>query len=158
MPIVDSGSVGALSGAEKAAIADSWKAVYSNYEEAGKAILIKFFTSNAGVQDFFPKFKGLDSADQLSKSAAVRWHAERIINAVNDAVVALDDPEKLSLKLKALSKKHAQEFNVDPQYFKVLAVNILEGVSSANGGLGDEAQAAWEKFLSQVSILLKSQY
>ncbi|CAM9651423.1 globin-1-like [Lampetra fluviatilis] len=158
MPIVDSGSVGALSAAEKAIIADSWKVVYADYEAAGKAILIKFFTSNAGVQDFFPKFKGLDSADQLSKSAAVRWHAERIINAVNDAVVALDDPEKLSLKLKALSKKHAQEFNVDPQYFKVLSANVLEQVAAANGGLSAEAQGAWEKLLSIISILLKSQY
>ncbi|XP_032826117.1 globin-like [Petromyzon marinus] len=158
MPIVDSGSVGALSASEKAAVAGSWKAVYANYEAAGKAVLIKFFTSNPGVQDFFPKFKGLDSADKLSKSPAVRWHAERIINAVNDSVVALDDPEKQSLKLKALSQKHAYEFHVDSQYFKVLSATILEQVDDANGGLSAEGKSGWEKLLSSICIHLKSAY
>ncbi|CAM9744373.1 unnamed protein product [Lampetra planeri] len=74
MPIVDSGSVGAISAAEKSLIVSAWAPVYAKYEEAGVDILA-----------FFPKFKGLDSADKLKKSPAVRWHAERIINAVNDA-------------------------------------------------------------------------
>ncbi|XP_078461312.1 globin-like [Lampetra fluviatilis] len=153
MPIVDSGSVGELSAAEKSLVVSAWAPVYAKYEEAGVDILVKFFSDNPGVQDFFPKFKGLDSADQLKKSPAVRWHAERIINAVNDAVVALDEPAKLSLKLKGLSKKHAQELNVDPQYFKVLAGVISDAVVKSG-----DAKDAVDKFLSQVVILLKFAY
>ncbi|XP_061405047.1 globin-1-like [Lethenteron reissneri] len=153
MPIVDSGSVGAISAAEKSLIVSAWAPVYAKYEEAGVDILVKFFAANPEAQAFFPKFKGLDSADKLKKSPAVRWHAERIINAVNDAVVALDDPAKQSMQLKALSQKHAQELNVDPNYFKVLAGVISDAVAK-----GGDAKAAVDKFLSQVVILLKSAY
>ncbi|NVH43675.1 globin-1 [Petromyzon marinus] len=150
MPIVDSGSVPALTAAEKATIRTAWAPVYAKYQSTGVDILIKFFTSNPAAQAFFPKFQGLTSADQLKKSMDVRWHAERIINAVNDAVVAMDDTEKMSLKLRELSGKHAKSFQVDPQYFKVLAAVIVDTVLPGDAGL--------EKLMSMICILLRSSY
>ncbi|XP_032826347.1 globin-2 [Petromyzon marinus] len=150
MPIVDTGSVAPLSAAEKTKIRSAWAPVYSNYETSGVDILVKFFTSTPAAQEFFPKFKGLTTADQLKKSADVRWHAERIINAVNDAVVSMDDTEKMSMKLRDLSGKHAKSFQVDPQYFKVLAAVIADTVAAGDAG--------FEKLMSMICILLRSAY
>nr|prf hemoglobin [Lampetra fluviatilis] len=146
-PIVDSGSPAVLSAAEKTKIRSAWAPVYSNYETSGVDILVKFFTSTPAAQEFFPKFKGMTSADELKKSADVRWHAERIINAVNDAVASMDDTEKMSMK--DLSGKHAKSFQVDPQYFKVLAV-IADTVAAGDAG--------FEKLSMCIILMLRSAY
>nr|P21198.2 RecName: Full=Globin-2; AltName: Full=Hemoglobin II [Mordacia mordax] len=150
MPIVDSGSVSPLSDAEKNKIRAAWDIVYKNYEKNGVDILVKFFTGTPAAQAFFPKFKGLTTADALKKSSDVRWHAERIINAVNDAVKSMDDTEKMSMKLQELSVKHAQSFYVDRQYFKVLAGIIADTTAPGDAG--------FEKLMSMICILLSSAY
>nr|P21199.2 RecName: Full=Globin-3; AltName: Full=Hemoglobin III [Mordacia mordax] len=150
MPIVDSGSVSPLTAADKTKILAAWDLVYKNYEKNSVDILVKFFTGTPAAQAFFPKFKGLTTADDLKKSSDVRWHAERIINAVNDAVKSMDDTEKMSMKLKELSNKHVKNFNVDRKYFKVLAGVIADTVAP-----GD---ASFEKLMSIICILLNSAY
>ncbi|CAM9652974.1 globin-1-like [Lampetra fluviatilis] len=159
MPIEDSGSKPDFSDDEKKAIKDSWSGVYSEYESTSSEILIKFFVDNPSAQDFFPKFKDLDSEEKLKSSTAVRWHAERIINAVNDAIWLLDEPEKNAKKLKELSEKHAVQLNVDAKFFKVLAEVILDKVAEKNdGSFSDSARSAWEKLLTYICISLKVAY
>nr|XP_032826158.1 globin-1-like isoform X2 [Petromyzon marinus] len=118
MSIQDSGQVSDFSSDEKAAIRTIWKNVYEKYEDAGVAILSRLFVSHPGVKEFFPKFRELRTTESMRKSPALRWHGERIINAINDAVEELDVPAMQRLRLRQLSQRHATEFNVEPQFFK----------------------------------------
>ncbi|CAM9407361.1 globin-1-like [Lampetra fluviatilis] len=159
MSIADSGSAPALSGDEKAAVRDTWKVVYAHAEDHGTTVLIKFLTENADAKKFFPKFQALKTADEMKSSPVLRDHAKRIMNSINDMVVALDDTNAQNAQMNGLSKKHATDFKVDPKYFKVISNVILSVIAEGLGAqFNDAAKNGWSKLLTTTCIGLKSAF
>ncbi|XP_032816911.1 globin-2-like [Petromyzon marinus] len=155
----DSGIVSSFKEDEKAALRESWDIFNNSHQDAGVKILARFIINNPEAKKFFPKFKGLNTAEELQNSAEVRIHGDKILAAVQQAVLDLDDPDKQKNKLKDLSKSHAQQFNVEPAYFKTFAEVILKYVTETCGkSFTSEMRTSWSKLLSLIIIELQSAY
>lgn len=70
-------------------------------------------------KQYFNDFKHIEEPEELEKSAQLRKHAHRVMNALNTLVESLDNPEKVASVLKVVGRAHALRHKVDPVYFKV---------------------------------------
>lgn len=70
-------------------------------------------------KQYFSQFKHIEQPEELERSAQLRKHARRIMNAINTLVESLDNSEKVASVLKLVGKAHALKHKVEPVYFKV---------------------------------------
>uniref|UniRef100_A0A3P8P676 superoxide dismutase n=1 Tax=Astatotilapia calliptera TaxID=8154 RepID=A0A3P8P676_ASTCA len=115
-----------LTDKERVMIQASWGKVYQNCDDVGVAILVRFFVNFPSSKQFFNQFKHIEDAEELEKSAQLRKHARRVMNAINTLVENLDNSDKVASVLKLVAKAHALQHKVEPVYFKILSGVILE--------------------------------
>ncbi|XP_075879970.1 cytoglobin-1-like isoform X2 [Nelusetta ayraudi] len=148
-----------LTDKEKVMIQDSWAKVYQSCDDAGVAILVRFFVNFPSSKQYFKDFKHIEEAEELQRSTQLRKHARRVMTAINTLVESLDNSDKVASVLRVLGKGHAQRHKVDPVYFKILSGVILEVLGEAFAEVvTPEVAAAWTKFLANMCCSVSAVY
>lgn len=70
-------------------------------------------------KQYFSQFQQVEDPEELERSAQLRKHSRRVMNAINTLVENLHDGDKMVSVLKLLGKAHALRHKVEPVYFKV---------------------------------------
>ncbi|KAJ7989775.1 hypothetical protein DPEC_G00308010 [Dallia pectoralis] len=144
---------------EREMIQDTWAKVYQSCGDVGVAILIRLFVNFPSAKQFFSQFKQVEDPEELEKSAQLRKHAHRVMNAINSLVENLNDGEKLASVLKLVGKAHALKHNVEPVYFKILGGVILEVLGEDfSDDFTPEVVVAWTKLLDTIYWNLQGVY
>ncbi|KAM4697585.1 hemoglobin subunit alpha-3 [Rhinophrynus dorsalis] len=139
-----------LSDSEKAAVIALWGKIAPQASALGAEALERLFLSFPQTKTYFSHF------DLSHGSADLNNHGGKVVNALGEAAQHLSD---LSGALSSLSDLHAYNLRVDPGNFSLLSHTIQ--VTLANHFPSDfdaNTQAAWDKFLSEVSTILTSKY
>ena len=82
------------------------------------------FETRADVMAMFEQFRSVDKAD-LGTSQALENHALLVMNALDEAITNLDDPEFLVDMLLTTGKSHQRFENFSMQIFWVHCVALL---------------------------------
>ncbi|KAM6957016.1 cytoglobin-2-like [Aplochiton taeniatus] len=136
---------------EREILQDSWAKVYQTCDDVGVAILIRLFVNFPSSKQYFSQFQHMEEPEELERSAQLRKHARRVMNAINTLVENLHDSEKLVSVLKLVGKAHALRHKVEPVYFKILSGVILEVLGEEFPEVvTPEVAAAWAKLLATV--------
>lgn len=77
----------------------------------------------------------MEEPEELERSAQLRKHAHRVMNAINTLVESLDNAEKVASVLKLVGKAHALRHKVEPVYFKVKCARVKERRNTHPGTL-----------------------
>ncbi|XP_005750155.1 cytoglobin-1-like [Pundamilia nyererei] len=148
-----------LTDKERVMIQASWGKVYQNCDDVGVAILVRFFVNFPSSKQFFNQFKHIEDAEELEKSAQLRKHARRVMNAINTLVENLDNSDKMASVLKLVAKAHALQHKVEPVYFKILSGVILEVLGEEFPEvITPEVGAAWTNLLATVYCSISAIY
>ncbi|XP_035470953.1 cytoglobin-1 isoform X1 [Scophthalmus maximus] len=140
-----------LTDREKVVIQESWTKVYQNCDDTGVTILVRLFVNFPSSKQYFSQFKHIEEAEELQRSAQLRKHARRVMDAINTLVESLDNSDKVASVLKLVGKAHALRHKVEPVYFKILSGVILEVLGEAFPEvMTPEVAAAWTKLLATI--------
>lgn len=148
-----------LCDSEREMIKDTWATVYQNCDDVGVAILIRLFVNFPSSKQYFSQFQQVEDPEELERSAQLRKHSRRVMNAINTLVENLHDEDKMVSVLKLLGKAHALRHKVEPVYFKNLCGVILEVlVEVFRDYITPEVAVAWTKLLDAVYWHVKGVY
>ncbi|XP_049416978.1 cytoglobin-1-like isoform X2 [Epinephelus fuscoguttatus] len=148
-----------LTDKERVMIQDSWAKVYQNCDDVGVAILVRLFVNFPSSKQYFSQFKHIEESEELERSAQLRKHARRVMNALNTMVESLDNADKVASVLKVVGKAHALRHKVEPVYFKFLSGVILEVLGEVYPEVvTPEVAAAWTKLLATVCCSISAVY
>ncbi|XP_053194787.1 cytoglobin-1-like [Scomber japonicus] len=148
-----------LTDKERVMIQDSWAKVYQKCDDTGVAILVRLFVNFPSSKQYFSQFKHIEQPEELERSAQLRKHARRIMNAINTLVESLDNSEKVASVLKLVGKAHALKHKVEPVYFKILSGVILEVLGEEFPEVvTPEVAAAWTKLLATIYCSITAIY
>ncbi|XP_070837529.1 cytoglobin-1-like [Chaetodon trifascialis] len=148
-----------LTDKERVMIQDSWAKVYQNCDDVGVAILVRLFVNFPSSKQYFSDFKHIEEPEELERSAQLRKHARRVMNAINTLAESLDDSNKVASVLKLLGRAHALRHKVEPVYFKILSGVILEVLGEEfSEVVTPEVAAAWTKLLANVYCSITAVY
>lgn len=130
-------------------IQDTWRPVYENRENAGVAVLIRFFVNFPSAKQYFSQFRDMQDPEEMRQSVQLKKHALRVMTTLNSLVENLRDADKLNTVFSQMGKSHALRHKVDPVYFKILAGVILEVLVEAFPQSFSPAsvQGAWSKLM-----------
>ncbi|KAM8933560.1 hemoglobin subunit alpha-4-like [Pelodytes ibericus] len=139
-----------LSASEKAAVLSLWAKIAPNASTLGAEALERLFLSFPQTKAYFSHFDlSHGSADLLS-------HGGKVVNALGQAANNIDN---LASALSSLSDLHAFNLRVDPGNFKLLSHSIQVTLASHfEDDFTASVQAAWDKFIAEVSTVLTSKY
>nr|ACA51071.1 hemoglobin mu chain (predicted) [Plecturocebus moloch] len=139
-----------LSAQERAQIAQVWDLIAGHEAQFGAELLLRLFTVYPSTKGYFPHLSACQDAAQLLS------HGQRMLAAVGAAVQHMDD---LRAALSPLADLHALVLRVDPANFPLL-IQCFQVVLASH--LQDEftveMQAAWDKFLTGVAVVLTEKY
>ncbi|XP_056405829.1 cytoglobin [Hyla sarda] len=140
-----------ITDSEKDIIRETWGRLYTNCEDVGISILIRFFVNFPSAKQYFSQFKDMEDPLEMERSAQLRKHGRRVMGAINSVVENLADPEKVATVLSIVGKSHALKHKVDPVFFKILTGVILEVIAEAFAkDFTPEVQLAWSKLRSHI--------
>ncbi|XP_051569500.1 cytoglobin-1-like [Myxocyprinus asiaticus] len=130
-------------------IQDTWRPVNDNKEDAGVAVLVRFFGNFPSAKQYFPQFRDIQDPEEMRQNAHLKKHALRVMNALNMLVENLHDGDKLNSIFQQMGKSHAIRHKVDPVYFKILAGVIVEVLVEAFPQFfsAPSVQGSWSKLL-----------
>ncbi|KAJ1067536.1 hypothetical protein CapIbe_020307 [Capra ibex] len=139
-----------LSAQERAHIAQVWDLIAGHEASFGAELLLRLFTVYPSTKVYFRHLG--DQPDEVQLLS----HGQRMLQAVGVAVQYMDN---LHAVLSPLADLHAQVLRVDPtnfplviQCFQVVLASHLQGEYTV------EMQAAWDKFLTGVAVVLTEKY
>nr|NP_001162286.1 hemoglobin subunit mu [Papio anubis]ABX52101.1 hemoglobin, mu (predicted) [Papio anubis] len=139
-----------LSAQERARIAQVWDLIAGHEAQFGAELLLRLFTVYPSTKVYFPHLSSCQDATQLLS------HGQRMLAAVGAAVQHMDH---LRAALSPLADLHALVLRVDPANFPLL-IQCFHVVLASH--LQDEftveMQAAWDKFLTGVAVVLTEKY
>ncbi|XP_003269147.1 hemoglobin subunit mu [Nomascus leucogenys] len=139
-----------LSAQERAQIAQVWDLIAGHEAQFGAELLLRLFTVYPSTKVYFPHLSACQDATQLLS------HGQRMLAAVGAAVQHMDN---LRAALSPLADLHALVLRVDPTNFPLL-IQCFHVVLASH--LQDEftvqMQAAWDKFLTGVAVVLTEKY
>ncbi|KAM4631759.1 hemoglobin subunit alpha-3-like [Discoglossus pictus] len=135
---------------EKAAVVSLWGKMAPNAAALGAEALDRLFASSPETKSYFSHF------DLSEGSADLQAYGEKLVNALGKAAQNLDS---LDETLATLSEVHADKLKVDPEVFELLShsIQIVLAIHFPQDFTAP-TQAAWDKFLSAVSIILTFKY
>ncbi|KAL4835688.1 hypothetical protein H8958_002966 [Nasalis larvatus] len=139
-----------LSAQERAQIAQVWDLIAGHEAQFGAELLLRLFTVYPSTKVYFPHLSACQDSTQLLS------HGQRMLAAVGAAVQHMDH---LRAALSPLADLHALVLRVDPANFPLL-IQCFHVVLASH--LQDEftveMQAAWDKFLTGVAVVLTEKY
>ncbi|KAI7804069.1 cytoglobin 1, partial [Triplophysa rosa] len=141
---------GTITDEEVSVIQDTWRPVYEVKEDAGVAVLVRFFTNTPSAKRYFDQFRDIQDPEEMRKNVQLRKHAVRIMTALNMLVVNLRDGDKVNNIFSQMGKTHALKHKVDPSYFKIVTDVILDVLVETFPQVFSAAsvQGAWSKLMS----------
>ncbi|XP_051572213.1 cytoglobin-1-like [Myxocyprinus asiaticus] len=130
-------------------IQDTWRPVSDNKENAGVAVLVRFFGNFPSAKQYFSQFRDIQDPEEMRQSPQLKKHALRVMNALNMLVENLRDGDKINSIFQQLGTAHAVRHKVDPVYFKILAGVILEVLVEAfpQSFGAKSVQGSWSKLM-----------
>eukprot|EP00064_Thunnus_orientalis_P015846 superscaffoldBa00003021_g15906 len=143
-----------LTDKEKVMIQDSWAKVYQNCDDVGVAILVRLFVNFPSSKQYFSQFKHIEEPEELERSAQLRKHAHRVMNAINTLVESLDNSDKVASVLKLVGKAHALRHKVEPVYFKVKSLGSLTTSSPKAGDPWNRTMCTTMAVLTTIALIL----
>ncbi|XP_043771630.1 hemoglobin subunit mu [Cervus elaphus] len=139
-----------LSAQERAHIAQVWDLIAGHEALFGAELLRRLFTVYPSTKVYFRHLG--DHPDEVQ----LLDHGQRMLQAVGVAVQYMDN---LRAVLSPLADLHAQVLRVDPTNFP-LVIQCFQVVLASH--LQDEftveMQAAWDKFLTGMAVVLTEKY
>ncbi|EPY85329.1 Hemoglobin subunit mu [Camelus dromedarius] len=139
-----------LSAQERAHIAQVWDLIAGHEAPFGAELLLRLFAVYPNTKTYF-KHLG-DCPDEV----LLLNHGQRMLEAVGVAVRHVDN---LRAALSPLADLHAHVLRVDPTNFPLL-IQCFQVVLASH--LQDEftveMQAAWDKFLTGIAVVLTEKY
>ncbi|KAM9584065.1 hemoglobin subunit mu [Trichechus inunguis] len=139
-----------LSAQERAHVAQVWDLIAGHEAHFGAELLLRLFTVYPSTKTYFPHLGACQDQEHLLS------HGQRMLAAVGVAVQHLDN---LRAALSPLADLHGQVLRVDPSNFPLL-IQCFHVVLASH--LQDEftveMQAAWDKFLTGVAVVLTEKY
>ncbi|XP_056608449.1 cytoglobin-1-like [Triplophysa dalaica] len=153
-------NTGSITDEEVSVIQDTWRPVYEVKEDAGVAVLVRFFTNTPLAKQYFDHFRDIQDPEEMRQNVQLRKHAVRIMTALNMLVVNLRDGDKVDNIFNQMGKSHALKHKVDPSYFKIVTDVILEVLVEAFPQVFSEmsVQGAWSKLMSIMCSELNKVY
>ena len=85
--------------------------------------LFRLFESNPRIQEIFPAFKSLKLEDVIN-SRSLYLHVKRVMNAMENAVLSLNDAEVFIEYLMNLGERH-QPWSVRLEHFDVRILILI---------------------------------
>ena len=85
--------------------------------------LFRLFESNPRIQEIFPAFKSLKLEDVIN-SRSLYLHVKRVMNAMENAVLSLNDAEVSIEYLMNLGERH-QPWSVRLEHFDVCILILI---------------------------------
>ncbi|XP_036409332.1 hemoglobin cathodic subunit beta-like [Megalops cyprinoides] len=139
---------------ERSTIKSVWEKI--NIAEIGPQALARVLIVYPWTQRYFGAFGDLSSPTAIVGNPKVAAHGKVVLGALDKAVQNMDDIKNIYAKL---SERHSEEFNVDPDNFRLLAdcLTIIMATKFADD-FNPEVQAIWQKFLAVVVSALSRQY
>ncbi|XP_020755842.2 hemoglobin subunit mu [Odocoileus virginianus] len=139
-----------LSVQERAHIAQVWDLIAGQEALFGAELLRRLFTVYPSTKVYFRHLGDHPDEVQLLN------HGQRMLQAVGVAVQYMDN---LRAVLSPLADLHAQVLRVDPTNFP-LVIQCFQVVlaSHLQGEFTVEMQAAWDKFLTGIAVVLTEKY
>nr|XP_020755842.1 hemoglobin subunit mu [Odocoileus virginianus texanus] len=139
-----------LSAQERAHIAQVWDLIAGHEALFGAELLRRLFTVYPSTKVYFRHLGDHPDEVQLLN------HGQRMLQAVGVAVQYMDN---LRAVLSPLADLHAQVLRVDPTNFP-LVIQCFQVVlaSHLQGEFTVEMQAAWDKFLTGIAVVLTEKY
>ncbi|CAI9172505.1 unnamed protein product [Rangifer tarandus platyrhynchus] len=139
-----------LSAQERAHIAQVWDLIAGHEALFGAELLRRLFTVYPSTKVYFRHLGDHPDEVQLLN------HGQRVLQAVGVAVQYMDN---LRAVLSPLADLHAQVLRVDPSNFP-LVIQCFQVVlaSHLQGEFTVEMQAAWDKFLTGIAVVLTEKY
>uniref|UniRef100_A0A452DRK3 Hemoglobin subunit mu n=1 Tax=Capra hircus TaxID=9925 RepID=A0A452DRK3_CAPHI len=143
-----------LSAQERAHIAQVWDLIAGHEASFGAELLLRLFTVYPSTKVYFRHLG--DQPDEVQLLS----HGQRMLQAVGVAVQYMDN---LHAVLSPLADLHAQVLRVDPTNFpgpshRPLLRQLVVLASHLQGEYTVEMQAAWDKFLTGVAVVLTEKY
>ncbi|XP_076998466.1 hemoglobin subunit mu [Tamandua tetradactyla] len=135
-----------LSAEERSQIAQVWDLIAGHEAHFGAELLLRLFTTYPSTKTYFPHLGACPDEVQLLS------HGQRMLAAVGVAVQHLDHLREV---LSPLADLHAHVLRVDPANFPML-IQCFQVVlaSHLQGEFTVEMQAAWDKFLTGLAVVL----
>ncbi|KAM4042060.1 hemoglobin heart muscle subunit alpha-type-like isoform 1-T1 [Anomaloglossus baeobatrachus] len=125
-----------LSDSEKASISSLWEKIAPDASKLGSESMSRLFETHPDAKSFFGRF------DLTPGSQDLLTHGGKIFNALGEASKNLDS-------LSKYQDLHTNKLKVSGGHMKLLGAAIQEVLAAHYPG--DFNQAAWEKFLDEVS-------
>lgn len=94
--------------------------------------VFRLFESNPEIREIFPTFKGL-MQEEIINSRSLHLHAKRVMGALENAVLALNDAEVFSEYLMNLGERHLP-WPVKMEHFDVCI--LFSKLDNGSGGGG----------------------
>ncbi|XP_056608452.1 cytoglobin-1-like [Triplophysa dalaica] len=159
---MDSGAknTGSITDEEVSVIRDTWKPVYEVKEDAGVAVLVRFFTNTPSAKQYFDQIREIQDPEEMRKNAQLRKNAINIMSGLNKLVENLHDGDKVKNIFNQLGETHALKYKVDPSYFKIVTKVILEVLVETFPKVFSAAsvQGVWSKLMSITCVELNKVY
>ncbi|XP_017536721.1 hemoglobin subunit mu [Manis javanica] len=139
-----------LSAQERDQILRVWDLIAGHEAPFGAELLLRLFTVYPSTKIYFKHLGAYPDEVQLLN------HGQRLLSAVGVAVQHMDN---LRAVLSPLADLHARILRVDPANFPLL-IQCFQVVlaSHLQGEYTVEMQAAWDKFLTGVAVVLTEKH
>ncbi|KAG8432864.1 hypothetical protein GDO86_017210 [Hymenochirus boettgeri] len=130
-------------------ITEVWDKIYENPEESGRTVVIRLFTDYPETKVYFKKLNNISTLEEMKASAGIRAHGKRVMGALNEVIVNLNDWDVVNGALSELAQRHQDVHKVEAANFKLLFLVIInvfkEGLGSA---FTPEHCKSWEKLFN----------
>lgn len=154
-------NINSLSEETKTNLRESWKLVEPLKTVAGKKMFERMFETHPEVLYLFPMFKGLTQREILC-SRALHLHVKKVMCALENAVVSLNDAEKLTHYLINLGERH-RPWSLKMEHFDLLKESFLWTLQDMlQSKCTPEVSGAWSEIVDLIAMAmmqgLKSRY
>ncbi|EDO37414.1 predicted protein [Nematostella vectensis] len=142
-----------LSEAQKYLVRETWETIEPQKQTVGKKAFLRFFDMNPDYQNLFPEFKSL-SYEELQKANALHGHAKRVMKAVENAVMSIDDVMSFSAYLEELGRRHKTRA-LKPSYLEAMHGALMDTLRNLlQSQWTEETAEAWNKLFSFISTTM----
>ncbi|XP_028311025.1 hemoglobin subunit beta-A-like [Gouania willdenowi] len=135
---------------ERSTLREMWGKLDVN--DIGHQAVTRFLLVYPWAQRYFPTFGNLSTKEDVLQNPNVAKHGETVMKGLANA---LQNLENIKLSYSKLKEMHCDEFNIDPENFRLFASCLTVCVASTFGrDFSIPRQDAWQKFLAEVVAAL----
>lgn len=88
------------------------------------AEMFSLFQVYPNMQNLFPEFRGAGEVECIEDTKFLNGHSKRLMTALENAVLSLDDTHAFNGYLEELGRRHKKR-KLKPQYLEVNKINCI---------------------------------